>query len=322
MTPKVSILVPVYNASRWLRECLDSIVGQTYTNLQVVLLDDGSTDNSLAICREYADKYPFVEVYHQKNRGVAAARNALLDRVKGEYVLFVDADDWIERDAVSTIVDVLVRSKSDIVVFESTTHNEYGAMSSNAVRPNDKEEFKLWNKTQTIQAYLCHISLRGMLWNKMIKRELFEGKRFDANIGYGEDAAIVWSILQDVDLICLVDKPLYNYRVWSSSISGQKFNPNKMTALKVWEKICADTDRSYPQYSSLVRARYGAEATLLLYNATRSGSKKNENVRLLCRTISHLLPYMKHREIVSRKMYWFAMMATRYYDIVKLLVRG
>lgn len=96
----VSILVPIYNAETYLSQCIESILGQTCANLQVILIDDGSIDNSYAICKEYVKLDTRVELYHQENQGVAITRNNLLEKVRGDYVLFIDADDWVEPDMV------------------------------------------------------------------------------------------------------------------------------------------------------------------------------------------------------------------------------
>ena len=318
MKPVVSILVPVYNASQWLRQCLDSIVGQSYESLQVVLVDDGSTDESLAICREYAERYPFVEAYHQENRGVAVARNSLLDKVRGDYVLFVDADDWIEQSAIEVMLRVAEADEVDIVVCDNYTiiNNRHSVYRNCA-----GGKLKVLSQQQTIKEFLRHDNLRGMLWNKLIKQELLSGKKFDSNVGYGEDAQILWSILQEVDNIGVLSQPLYNYRISSNSISGQLFSSKKMTALNVWRQICDDVDVKYPQYKTIAYGRYGAEATLLLYNAIKSCSAADEKVVLLRKTIVELLPYMRRCDFVSPKMLWFARVATRCYSLAKLFVR-
>ena len=107
----VSVLIPVYNVAQYLPKCLDSIVNQTYQQLQVVVVDDGSSDKSLFIAKDYAAKYPFVEVYHQENAGVAAARNNLLSHVKGDYILFVDSDDWLELDMIEFLISKIEKYK-------------------------------------------------------------------------------------------------------------------------------------------------------------------------------------------------------------------
>lgn len=315
MAHMVSILVPVYNASQWLRQCLDSIVGQTYDNLQVVLVDDGSTDDSLAICREYAERYPFVEVYHQENKGVAAARNSLLDRVRGEYVLFVDADDWIEPNAVEVMTQLAEKHNARVVVCGNKIGDECGSTCCDEV----DERCEIWERDYVIKEFLRHTIFRGQLWNKLIQRELFDGKAFNHKIGYGEDADILWKILLGVDKIVWSNIPLYNYRISVSSISGQRFSAKKMHALNVWQKICADVEICYPQYIDIAKSRYGVEAVCLLYNAMRTNPDV-KSVRILRDTIRPLLPYMRQCDFVSVKMYLFAWVAVRSCRLAKMFV--
>ena len=144
MFPLVSILVPAYNVAQYLHKCLDSIVNQTYQQLQVVVVDDGSSDNSLSIVKDYAAKYPFVEVYHQENAGVAAARNNLLSHVKGDYVLFVDSDDWLELDMIEFLISKIEKYKVDVVTCGMVVNDT-------AVRKEYKQE--CWNQEVAIQKF-------------------------------------------------------------------------------------------------------------------------------------------------------------------------
>lgn len=157
----VSVLIPVYNVAQYLPKCLDSIVNQTYQQLQVVVVDDGSSDNSLSIVKDYAAKYPFVEVYHQENAGVAAARNNLLSHVKGDYILFVDSDDWLELDMIEFLISKIERYKVDVVTCGMVVNDT-------AVRKEYKQE--CWNQEVTIQKFLFHKELSGSLWNFLRRR--------------------------------------------------------------------------------------------------------------------------------------------------------
>ncbi|MBQ2993031.1 MAG: glycosyltransferase family 2 protein [Alistipes sp.] len=320
MIHTVSILVPVYNASQWLRQCLDSIVRQTYQPLQVVLVDDGSTDDSLAICREYADRYSFVEVYHQVNSGVAVARNTLLDKAKGEFVLFVDSDDWIEVDAVSVMLHAQVDVNADIVVCEHSTRFE-SSKTDIVVSENIAIGNIIWTKEQIVKSFLQHTKLRGMLWNKLIRRSLFCGHSFNQQVWYGEDAQMIWKIIQNVGKMVFVPQVLYNYRILPTSISGQPFGLKKMTALGVWGSICEDVALDYPQYLTTARARYGAEATLLLYNAVQAKSVDKMSVHKLQSIVREQLPFMRDCDFISAKMLWFARLASCCFGFAKLIIR-
>ena len=116
MSPLISVIVPVYNKEKYVAECLNSILNQTYSNIEVIIIDDGSTDKSLEICMRYAEEDKRVKVFPQENGGPSAARNKGLDNAKGEYVAFVDADDILERNAYTLMVNELIDTKASIVV--------------------------------------------------------------------------------------------------------------------------------------------------------------------------------------------------------------
>ena len=119
----VSILVPVYNSAPFLRECVASLVGQTYTDLQIVMIDDGSTDDSLDIMRELAHQDKRIEIYSKPNGGVASTRNQLLDKVRGDWVLFVDSDDWIDLNTVEVLLKEQAERDHDIVCYKLKVPN-------------------------------------------------------------------------------------------------------------------------------------------------------------------------------------------------------
>lgn len=126
MDPLISVLVPVYNVEKYLPRCLDSVVTQTYANLEIILVDDGSTDDSGAICDAYAKEDCRVRVIHTVNRGVAAARNRLLDEAKGEYIMFVDSDDYVNTEAIRVLYDRLVLDGSEMAVGQTAFVYEDG----------------------------------------------------------------------------------------------------------------------------------------------------------------------------------------------------
>lgn len=316
MNSKVSILVPVYNASQWLRQCLDSIVGQSYKNLQVVLVDDGSTDDSLSICQEYADKYSFIEVYHQENRGVAAARNALLDKAIGDFVLFVDSDDWIELRMIEILMQIQQSSQCDIVKCEMAMRKSYDYVRDD----NSRIVYSQLTTEDCVKEFLRHTSFRGSLCDKLIRVNLFKNTRIDEVVHYGEDALLVWDIIKNSTRICTTSRVLYNYnRQNDNSISAQSFNVGKMSALNVWQKICADVEVNYPQYVGIAKARYGVETVCLLYNAMRT-NPSSDKIQTLRKTIQGLLPYMRRADFVSAKMYLFAWIASKNYALAKMFV--
>lgn len=299
--PTVSILIPVYNAESFLQECFDSIINQSYSNLQIVAIDDGSTDGSFSIMLDYAEKDTRFEIYQQVNQGVSATRNHLLEKVKGDYVLFVDSDDWIELETIEVSMHEIIIKDSDILVFNFT------------------EDITIKQK-EAIKRFLEHKDFRGMLWNKLIKRTLFDDCKFNESISYGEDALIIWQILQKVSNVTCNSRSLYHYRIHNSNISVSPFSDKKFSAYYVWKQICADTERYWSQFLDIAKARYAIEMTLLLRDAAKiqhNNKKKIKQLQQVVKSYSHLID---KTALSSRKMSLFAWIASHSITCTKIIM--
>jgi glycosyltransferase involved in cell wall biosynthesis len=290
----VSILVPVYDASQYLRECVASLTGQTYTDLQIVLINDGSTDDSWDILKDLAQQDKRLEVYSQPNSGVAATRNRLLEKANGDFVLFVDSDDWIELNTVEVLVEEQKRLDCDMVVFN---------------QPEDA----VWSREKAVYEFLRHKKLRGMLWNKLIRRKLFERLSFDESVSYGEDALMVWYVLQHVDKVRLINKMLYHYRENENSLSRQSFDGKKFTAYTTWDNICGDTAEWWPQYNDVARARFACEMTLVLKDAALCGYPRTSSVKLMQEEVRRYSHLIRKTGISTNKMRVFAWLSSHCY---------
>lgn len=303
----VSILVPVYNSAPFLRECVASLVGQTYTDLQIVMIDDGSTDESLDIMRELAHQDKRIEIYSKPNGGVASTRNQLLDKVRGDWVLFVDSDDWIDLNTVEVLLKEQAEGDHDIVCYKHK-----GPSSERKI---------CYNQEQAIRHFLEHTFFRGSLWNKLIRSSLFDKLQFDENVSYGEDALMVWNVLQRVKSVCLLDKAMYHYRVNSNSLSRQTFNGKKFTEHIVWDSICSDTDELWPQYSDIAHARFACEMTQVLKSAAASDYRHDSCISLLQEEVRRDGHLISQTGISSRKMSMFAWLVSRNYWLARFVAK-
>ncbi len=301
----VSILVPVYNSEKYLRQCLDSIVNQTYKDLQVVIVDDGSIDNSLSICREYADKYEFIEVYHQGNAGVASARNALLDKAKGDYTIFIDSDDWIEPDMIEGLLHYIAEYDLDIAICGSVS--EYND-SATAVDTSYCSPL-IDNREEAVKKFILHKELNGSLWNKLVLTSLFHNLRFAKDIWYGEDALMMWQVLQWVNRIGTVPIDYYHYRMNDASISHQAFGPKKMSGHQVWATIYADTCRDWPEYKRVVRAAFAISDMWLLFYAALDKYPFDKNISHFQRHVrENIIDILRAQHIkVNKKVFALGM---------------
>lgn len=310
--PLVSILVPVYNVQEFLTECLDSLVFQSYKNLQIVLLDDGSIDNSLKICRDYAMNDFRVEVYLQENQGVAATRNSLLGKAKGDYVLFVDSDDWVEPEMVESLVNLAEIYNADIVTCKNVINY--------SVCQKDSIKIDTWSQEETIYHFLRHIILNGSLWNKLIRTKLLSGLKFHPEISFGEDALFCWQVLQRVRKVVQTSAQYYHYRMNNNSISHSIWKPEtKGSNHMVWERIKIDTKLSWPKYIDVVIVRTALEDMWALYYASASRYKYDIHIEVRQQNIRRNIWKILKSDIPSLNMKLYAVIASISYCVLKYI---
>lgn len=267
----VSVLIPAYNAEKTINRCLDSILCQTYQDIEIIIVNDGSTDSTLSILSDYAEKDSRVIIYNQSNKGVSTTRNSCLMNAKGEYILYVDADDWIEPNMIQTMVKLI--NNADIVLCESD-HAETAEQVGNI--ENVKIEY--WNQRQQMLEFMKHKRMTGMLWNKLIRRNLTDGIQFNEKTGYGEDAEFLWKVLKQSHEMVVTNEILYHHVLEDTSISHLSFSEKKYSAIPMWEKINKDVERESPELLGLARERLMCAAIFSLYEAKKCGYKDKSHI--------------------------------------------
>lgn len=205
---KISVIIPVYKVEKYLSKCVDSVLSQTYKNLEVFLVDDGSPDNCGKICDEYAKKDERVKVIHKQNGGVSSARNAGLEVCTGDYITFVDSDDWIEPTYVEELYNAIKKYDCDVSVCGFNEVNEDGNIKCTS---NYKEINVDCCKNNFYEAFFCKNNLRHYVWGILYKKNIFAKLRFPVGINY-EDTYIMTDVCENiVNGIAIVKKALYNY---------------------------------------------------------------------------------------------------------------
>lgn len=207
----ISVIIPIFNVEKYLGECLDSVINQTYKNLQIILVDDGSTDNSGKICDEYAAKDSRIVVIHQKNAGAGAAKNAGLEKATGEYLAFVDSDDYLELEAYEKMLEILVVNEADIV--QCNHRDIYQNKVSDRIFI--KEEQML-----NAQQCLCDFTKKwvcSLFCNKLFKASLFKDIRFEEGHRI-DDEYFTYRGVMNADKIIYSPLIFYNYRQRASSV--------------------------------------------------------------------------------------------------------
>lgn len=204
MSETISIIVPVYNVERYLKQCLDSIANQTYRDLKVILIDDGSTDSSGRICDDFCNSDSRFCVIHKENGGVSTARNTGLDAVTSKYIGFVDPDDWIDESMFEILYKDMTEYGVDMVM---CSHYEV-CDSEHILREVEREGI-----VSSDEALYYHLeNLRAYLWCRLYRREVFEGKRFIEGRTF-EDVSIMHHLIMSCNEIYFESRPLYYYRV-------------------------------------------------------------------------------------------------------------
>lgn len=251
--PKISIIVPIYNAEAYLQTCLDSILAQTYQNLQIILVDDGSTDSSGAICDAYGAKDGRIRVIHQSNGGVAAARNAGLAAAAGDWIGWVDADDWIDPDMFAYLLCGALARQVDICVC-----GRYEELRSRTEHFGWPEKVLLDQKA-AMKALLEDLHLDNALYDKLWKRELFQSIRFPVGHTY-EDLATVYRLFGKAERVLCLPEPKYHYRRRHDSITADISLPNRMEHYLAARQRYADMAAEWPEFQELLEQRCAAAA--------------------------------------------------------------
>lgn len=216
MQKLISIIVPVYNVEKYLDKCIDSIINQTYKNIEIILVDDGSTDKSGDICDKAQNKDKRIKVIHKANGGLSDARNAGLRIAKGDLIGFVDSDDYIKEDMFETLYNLIEKHNANISIV-----SYYELYNEKLIAVKESKEVEEFNKIEAIKELLIDNKIQSYAWNKLFKKELFKNLEFPVNKNF-EDIATTLLLFERADKIVLLQKPEYFYVRREDSIIGKK----------------------------------------------------------------------------------------------------
>lgn len=236
----ISVIVPVYNVERYIRQCVESILEQTYADLEIILVDDGSTDGSGSICDEYKLKDNRVVVIHKCNGGLSEARNAGLDIARGEYIGFVDSDDYIEPDMYEVLYKNCERYAADLAAARFVKFNTQGE-----VRKNFTENIEVFSREEMLRLFIVgdrRYEITMSVWDRLYKRELISDLRFPVGKCY-EDIVFSTKVIEKSKINVYIDRALYHYRLREDSISGEDFNDYNRAPLRIITDLIPELER-------------------------------------------------------------------------------
>lgn len=224
----VSVIVPIYNAQEYLEECIQSITNQSYQELEIILIDDGSTDNSQQICEKYAAKDSRVVYVRKQNGGVSSSRNLGLDLARGEYVVFVDADDYMEIDIIQHVVDIMEKEDSELVIWNATElyKNKSRRCKAISIQPGNREEIYAALISNYHDKFYMGDYIRAV-WGKMFRLGVIKSNdiKFDEQLYIGEDAVFLMQYISHISKIYNLNYYGYYYRIMSSS-AVRRYKPD------------------------------------------------------------------------------------------------
>lgn len=306
MNPKISVVVPVYKVEKYIDRCIASLIKQDFKYFEVILVDDGSPDNCGKICDKYAKKYDYITVLHKSNGGLSSARNAGIQVAKGEYLFFVDSDDWIAPQALSILYEIAINTDADIV---SGSYQLAKSVNDKKISDNNVKIFK---RDEALEYYLrrgmSNIISEYPAWSKLYKRELFKSEEFPVGQLY-EDVVTVFKLIKKVSKYAKTDKIIYYYFQNTTSITHNKFRMSDMDAIKIGKQLVAETQgekeeiRKYA-YQKEIRGYFSVLCKMAIYGVDSSVKKPDiiaEDCALILRENYSVL--LKSEMPVSRKIF-------------------
>ena len=213
---KISIIIPVYGVEDCLEKCLDSVINQTYKNLEIILIDDGSKDNCPKICDEYAKKDNRIKVIHKENGGISDTRNVGLDAATGDYIGFVDSDDYIKEDMFEVMCDLIETYNADMSIVSF-----FEIRKGKIIDARDSGDLFVMTKEEAIKEILKDTKIQSYPWNKLYKKELFDGVRYPVGKNF-EDIATTLLLFEKSNRVVLKEQPEYYYVRRNESITENR----------------------------------------------------------------------------------------------------
>lgn len=301
--PLISIIIPVYNIDKYIARCLDSVINQSYTNLEIIVVNDGSTDETLNVLNQYLFKDSRIKIINKENEGVSKARNTGIDNAKGDYIGFVDGDDVIEKDMYKTLLELMIKYNASIshcgyqMVFPDRIDKYYGT-----------EQLKIQNNFDGVKDLIEGKIIEPGTCNKLYHKKILSGIRFNSDIRINEDLLFNYYAFSKSLKSVFLDIPFYNYMIRKGSASTSKWNENKiMDPIKVVEEMIS-TEKNQ-EIKNILKEKYVYQLFRLSIFYSKDDSKNLKEYRKYAQ--NKLKNELSKFNKVSKKIYWMAMLSSK-----------
>lgn len=267
----ISVVVPVYNMGKYVNRAVEKLLDQDYSEYEIILVDDGSTDGGSLVCDELAQKNEKIRVVHKKNGGLSSARNCGIDEAKGEYIIFPDPDDWVDQDYLSVLMKQQV-NETDLEICgfylteqdKETIHDEHGKQ-------------QVLSRSDAMDIVMQSDKYCGFAWNKLYHMSIIRqnGLRFDTELGMAQDLHFAFRYIMSCNKISYDPKPVYHYFQHEGGVTNIKagLTPRKMSGLRTYEKIAELAGNDYPYAKAQSKATIANMCLQFLFIYYQSGMK-------------------------------------------------
>ena len=256
----ISVIVPVYKVENYLSSCVESLINQSYADIEIILVDDGSPDKCPAMCDELATKDGRIRVVHKTNGGLSSARNAGIEAASGEWLIFIDSDDYVDKDMIKKMVVAQQATGASVVVCDFQIFKDGEDIKKNNI---NKSELITYSPIEAANEFFSRSGIGWNAWNKIYQKSLFEKIKFPEGV-YCEDKATVYKIYLQSTKVTYLKEPLYFYRIRSGSIMREKPTQLYNDTLRINEEICENMKTVDEKLYISARA-YAAKCALLYY---------------------------------------------------------
>lgn len=250
-TPLISVILPIYNIENFMDRCMESVLSQTYKNLEIIMVDDGATDSCPQMCDEYARKDSRIVVYHKQNGGLSDARNYGIERAKGEYITCIDPDDCVDKDYVEYLYNTLIKYKAKMSICQHRVQFDSGKVDEHGAEGDEKLE-----TTKCLERLLYHDVIDTSAWAKLYHKSLFKEVRYPKGKLF-EDIATTYLLMLQCEYIAVGYLSKYTYFVRSNSIVTSAFKPAKLDMIEMTDNMADYVDNHCPQLKEATLRRRG-----------------------------------------------------------------
>lgn len=294
----VSIIVPCYNVEKFLNDCFESLQKQTYKNLEIIFVNDGSTDKTLAMLQSFCTKNNNAKLINQSNQGLSGARNTGLANANGEYVYFMDSDDFVSSNAIEIMLDNIKKYDCDFVCIQSKWIKEKISVNNVKLKNEKKYSPKFYHGTDNIMSLYFARRLNFTVWSKLYKMSILKTlpnfpNLFNVNTKYCEDMEFNINYITKSNNIVVIPLKLYFYRQRKNSLIHSKFNPSKLSVLYAFEKAKTLDKTIYINAPTYINSHHCVVALELLFRIAKSNYNDAKSIALLYNDFQENKKYLR-----------------------------